>query len=665
MKKISRYFLIVITAILASCNTKNETPEVKHVDDFGYPLLTTGTLHNVSVVEKNRPFVVDKKTQYKIIYDTSSSGGVYDAATYIASNIYQATGAEIELINNDNFDEFLSRNDKYIIVGCFDLFESVNKTMPDSKTLDESGYYISSYGSSVFLMAYRYSGYQHAALTFLNHVVGFDMITEDTVIYEKDGRTIPDMEIIETPDYQWSHPTNNFTSKTRYGLGFSTMYSMIVVPNEDPPGGKSNKAGSTVHNVFTFLDPDIHLTYNPEYPELYHPEWYSDGDHTQLCYTAHGDKDSLELMADTAFVQVRRAVESNTYAGIINFTHNDNSRECECDACVAQKAKDGAMSGQMIRFVNMLDDRLQVYLKQKAEETGTPKREVHLQFFAYHTSLEPPKVSPDVDPTLKCNPEVMVMLAPIEVNYTKTLYDDVNAIYAENIRNWSKYCSNFTAWLYETDYHHYIYPYNTYSTMMINYRFMKECGASVMLNEGQRYNKNVTCFGKLKEYLDSKAQFDVNANYSYYTDKFFKYYFRDAAPIMRDYYEQMIAWETYLESKPEQYGLAGNVYQEIGSKAEYWPKQLLMNWLSMMDDAYKAIEKYRTTDASLYKTLANHILIETMFPKYAICDLHADTFTSEEILERRLAFKKDAESIGMVEHMEHYFIDVKYAAWGI
>ena len=83
-------------------------------------------------------------------------------------------------------------------------------------------------------MAHRLSGYQQGALTFLRHVVGYDMISEDTVIYERDGSVMPDMEIKERPDFDWAHPINNFTEKTKYGLGFSTLYSYIVPATENP-----------------------------------------------------------------------------------------------------------------------------------------------------------------------------------------------------------------------------------------------------------------------------------------------------------------------------------------------------------------------------------------------------------------------------------------------
>ena len=92
---------------------------------------------------------------------------------------------------------------------------------------------------------------------------------------------------------------------------------------------------------------------------------------------------------------------------------------------------------------------------------------------------------------------------------------------------------------------------------------------------------------------------------------------------------------------------------------------MLLNWLAKMNEAKKAVEKYKVSDPALYKTLEKHISIETIFPRFALCNLHANTYTPEEIRDLRLAFKRDAESLGVVEHMEHFFIDTVYASWGI
>ncbi len=661
MKKGLKTIIALLSVTLFSCTQTGKPTNGEYVDDFGYPLLESDDLlHDVTVRETKHDFIVDGQSEYQVIYD-EDVGGAQEAAVYIINNVFKATGVTLGIIEKDDYFGIVGRSSKYIVVGCSDLFASAGKEMPSYKQLQSAGYYISSYGNSVFINAYHHYGYEQAVRRFLEFVLGFDFINEDTVIYEKDGRYLPDMEIIERPDYEISLATNNFTSVTTYGLGFSSSYPFIYAEPEEG----STLQRSAVHNVFNFIDPSLHTVYNPADPDAFHPEWFSDN-RLQLCYNAHGDEESLELMVQAVYKSLKHSVDTYPTQTIINFTDNDGIVACSCDACEEAVKRDGAISGSVIRFVNKLDDLLQADLEKEAQENGTEKRTVHIQFFAYISTLEPPAVHVSEDPTLKCNPDVMVMIAPLQgVMYTKTFYDDVNSVFADNIERWTEYVDHTTAWLYETDYHHYLYPYNSYSSMMADYRFMRKNGATVVLNEGQRYNKNVTCFGKLKEYLDSKAQFDVNSSYQYLVDKFFANYFLDAADIMREYYEQMIAWETYLESNPDKFGLGGDVYQEIGSKAEYWPKQLLVNWLSMTDEAFRVIEKYRTQDPSLYQILRKHILIETMFPKYALCDLHASTYTPEELLQRRLDFKKDAQELGIVEHMEHYFIDVKYAEWGI
>ena len=164
MKRTFQKILGLSLLTLASCSGPSQ--KVVAYDDEGYPLLTTGTLHDVSVRYGNREFVKDGSTEYQVIYDSKQKGAA-QAAAYIVSNVYNATGAMMTSLDINQFDEDISRGDHYIIVGSSDLFDDAGKTLPDYKTLGIAGYYISSYGNNVFLMAHRLSGYQQGALTFL------------------------------------------------------------------------------------------------------------------------------------------------------------------------------------------------------------------------------------------------------------------------------------------------------------------------------------------------------------------------------------------------------------------------------------------------------------------------------------------------------------------
>ncbi len=654
---------LALISSLASCGSagdidsnpsSSEAPSPsKVVDDGGAPLLSEGTLHQISIQENTlRSFIKksdgESQSEYQVIYEDSNSD-IATAASYFSAQIAGASGFSLPLTKRSEFEGSVKKSSKCIVIGCFDLFYEAGLSMPEEK-LGISGYYIVSYGNSLFFLAPHNEGYHMGVLRLLNAICGFDMISEDTIVYENAAESLPDIEIVEAPDSQWRNYTNYITDATRYGLGYSLNYEMMRAVRED------GKTGNAVHNIFDYLPKETYVSA--------HPEWYSD-DLSQLCYTAHGNEESLNQMVDEAFKVLKNTVGANPNSSIVSFTQADINSSCSCPTCLEQKKKDGAVSGAIIRFTNKLDDKLQNYLEEQAKSKNEEKREVYLCFFSYHASFEPPTTSVEEDPTLKCNDDVMVFTAPIYANYTKSFYQEENSRYATNIINWNKYTKNIMSWVYETDYHHYMYPYNTYSSMMETYRFLKQHGTYAIYNEGQRNSNNVTCFGKLKEYLDAKAQIDVNASYSEYADKFFANYFDDAAPIMRNYYEEMRAWETYLESHPEQYGLGGGVYQEIGSDPAYWPKQMLLGWLEQMEAAEKAILHYKNSDPVKYAKLHKHILIETLFPRYALCDLHADTYTNSEILALRTAFKKDGDALGLIEHMEHHYISEKYEEWGL
>lgn len=258
-----------------------------------------------------------------------------------------------------------------------------------------------------------------------------------------------------------------------------------------------------------------------------------------------------------------------------------------------------------------------------------------------------------------------MFIAPIDALYVHSFYEAENSVYAEIVRRWSEYTDNIMAWVYEANYHHYMFPYNTYSTMIDTYYFMKQNGANIIYNEGQRNNENVPCFGKLKEYLDSKAQIDVTISYTEYKDKFFANYYGAAAPLMEQYYNELRQWEMYIESVPEN-GLGGGIYEEIGGTSRFWPKQLLDGWLELMDEAKKAVAYLETTDPQLYAKFIKHIDIERLFPRYALCTLHATSYKTSELYAMRAAFKKDADALGIVEQMEHgNIVNDIYAMWGL
>jgi len=648
MKKNTLRFLTIasflFTACLSAC-TNGNTSGGETKKELEIP-----ATHEVKIVNRpDRVFTYQdgffRKTAYQIVYGGNSFIG--KCALFLSKQLFTATGAEFIAQTEEEFYKSggqVTTSSHLIIVGCDDLFEAAGLSLP-AKVRNTAGYYIKNVRHNFYINAYDQYGYQEAVLSFARYTVDYDMIDEDTVVFENPNiETLPDMEVVEKPDYIGNTPTNNFTSEKRFGIGFDMTYPFMMTSR--PDGAK----GRNWHNIFDFVPKNMF--------ELEHPNWYSQGSKTQVCYTCRGDKAEYEALVDQVAEVAIKSLKDNPTQNIMNITSNDIGDACGCDECTRMKQIDGASSGQVIRFMNDVN-------KIVKEEMAKTNRNYYLLFFAYLGYQTAPTVDVSKDPTLKCDDEIMVCVAPLHAKYTETFYDSVNEIYAEQFRQWKKYNKNIVAWLYETNYHHYMYPYNTYSTMMDNYRFCRENGAIMVLNEGQRFSANVTCFGHLKEYLCSKSQFDIYSNFNEYSNKFFRNYYLDAGDIMREYFEELIAWETRLENDPET-GLGGGVYEEIGSQASFWPKQLLLNWLSKMDEAAKAVSKYENIDSSLYKKLIKHINIERLFPMFCLCDKHASSYRSEEILALRKEFKALADELGLIEFAEHDGdISIKYKEWGI
>lgn len=658
--------LIMSTSLMATAcsrrETTAETPSASGTITDTYERgELTNTLHKVNVTPNSREFVRnagtnDASTEYAIVYtnDVDEAWYANRGAQWLAKYLKQASGASFTVEPFNAAKHVVTASSKFILYGCTEQFKNAGLTMPADK-LGPSGYYIKSYGNNVFLEVEMVNGYQMGTLALLKAIVGYDMIADDCVAFENNGATLPDVEITERPDYDYSNYVNWNSEDGLYGLGF-TGYPFIKTVNPDDLDIK----GNAIHNIFNYLPKHL-------YQEK-HPGWYADGQ-PQLCYTAHGDEKELEEMVETTLRAAKYSIEQNPNQTILTITQSDNSEVgCHCETCKAQIKEDGAISGTIIRFMNKVNEGLQKWVKEeKAAGRMNVNREIQIAFFAYKDSVNPPTKSVEEDPTLKCEPEVAVFIAPIHATYVKSFYDDVNEIYANQIRNWSHYADNILAWVYETNYKEYMFPYNTYSSMIDNYYFFKQCGANVMYNEGQRWSENVTCFGKLKEYLDAKAQFDVTISYEECKDKFFENYYMDAADIMEEYYNQLRQWETVLESKTEN-GLGGGVYELIGV-AEFWPRSMLENWLRMMDKAYKAIAHYETEDPELYAKLYKHIRIETLFPQYALCTLHETSYSETELYELRSNFKKDADALGVKEFREGDYakdnVTQTYRQWGL
>ncbi len=648
-KKLSNLFLLSFASLaLFGCNnagnngSTSEEPitPTTEMDEH----LQKGTLHEVNVTESNRPFVQNKKSDYKIYYEASNDFA-QKAASFIASQVEMATGVLLPIAERPS----VLVDDHFILLG--DTAYQASKNIPVSdKDIGTSGYQIYTKDNDVYIRVGGQLGFQQAAISFLKHVIGYTRYSAKIVTYTKEGTTLPDMDIVERPDFDFRTQSNKVETSTSYEMGFLQSGETFYMDSETQP----------FHNSFDYLPP---ATYKDS-----HPKWYSNKGN-QLCYTAHGDETEYKAMIDEVYGKMVTRLEKNKTVGALTFTIEDNTDACDCEACKANKAKYGADSGSVVKFMNDLDDKIQAYLEEEAEKTSSPKRELNLIFFAYNKT-EKPCATKNADGTFSpnsedviCNPHVGPYIAPISACYTKSFYNDDNSNYADSIKGWGALSNKLYIWLYETNFSHYLYPLNTYSTMLESYRFAYENHGMYMYNEGQHNQGAVTCFGRFKEYFNSVSLFDVNCDYNEIVDDFFENYFKEGGVAMKHYFQELQEQCAYLEQKYS-YDLNGTIYNNI-AKQEYWPKKLLDRWNGYIEEAKEAILPYQKSNRVLYEALEDNIILESIFPRYALLNHYSGKYSADTLTALRSSFKKDCQRVNVTKLNENTDMDSVFSSWGL
>ena len=666
-KILSIIIAVMLTFSVTACGKSNSSTQGGG-STGGKPPVATGTitdsaqhyyeggLHKINVVATENVYVEENTTEYKIVLSQNATLSDNNGASYISRFTLEAMGATIPTVfeNEVTYDE----NAKLIVFNCPTLFASAGLTMPEDN-IGENGYYIKSAGKSVFIMSKdQILGYgaRNAGLAFLRQLIGLEFFTGDLYSYNcKPGDKImlPSFDIIEAPDIAWSHYANNPSTSTLMALRGSTSADLFMSP----------VGGAAWHNTLAWLPPSQATQEQKEH-------WYN-ADQRELCYTAHGNPAMYEEMIKRCIDKAIESVEARPDRKYLSCTLMDGGHYCSCDACSAsKKAYGGADSAAHIKFMNRIGKGLDEYLTAKAQREGTQKREVILLFFAYNQTTNPPvreengKLVP-YDDSVVLEPNVGVYYAPIGMQYNESLYADVNSGAYRNTKGWNVLTDNIFVWFYGTNFMEYLYPFNTWSTLPESYRCFAGSGVDYIMNQSQ-FNQGqggITGFGTFKEYLHHELRWDSNQDYQDLLNRFFKGYFKEAEEPMRRYFDELTAHIEYLEDTyPTQ--VHGSIYHHPTS-VTHWPLRTLKQWMGYIDEAHKAIASVKSQNLSLYNTLYDAILMESIFLRYAMLTIHEGTFSADELMAERIAFKNDCNKLNITRVSEGGLLTAVYDAWGV
>lgn len=600
--KICAVLMALMMMFLCACDSCSKEPNSS--SESG-----SGTINNshfpacsetLTVPYTNETFVNDGKSEYKIIISENYGEDEYFAAQEVNTFLLKSCGVVLD-IKFDSEVEYTA-DSKYIVIGKTKFAETVNIVAKNSE-LGNYGFILRTVNKSIFIVGASTvgTGALNGTYEFLRYQLGLEVYASDEINYKTFSTVkLVDLDITDKPDIPGyiGGPTisNN-----------SDFMRRMRVTNRVGVMGKGQI--SPYHNMLLWLPAS----------EFYdeHPSWYN-SIQSQLCLTAHGDEAEYQLMLETVFE--RMYDEVMTYdLDIVTWTLMDNWDPCTCSACNAEIEKYGTRAGKLVEFCNELSDMF----KAKFEEEGIEK-DLSIMFFAYYYYTAAPTKG-----NIKCNDNVYPIIAPLnDMDRTASIYHEKNAAVKENIDRWSELCDRFGFWIYSANFSAFFAPLDVITNMQENYAYFASKNPIYFFDQGgsSQFQENATCFTALKTYLNAKVAWDVDCDVSALTADFFVNYFKDASDAMYNYY---VKYRMKLQMLFDEYGYSPNMQKNVFN-TEFFEYGTLLSWKSDIDDAYKAIEKYKDSDPELFDTLDTRIRVESVCVNYMILKLYKSYYTSNQ-----------------------------------
>ena len=608
--------------------------------------------HQATIKVTEEYLVKDGKTDYRILISDTPTEYEQYAADEMVEFFYEATGAKLQIVKDNG--KTYSPTAKYISVGQNDYQKSSDVKI--DSTIEGDGFIIRTQGNSIFLLSAVDRGNLNAAYELMNHYFGFDCISVDEFsITKSDTLAFLEMEIREQPDYLYRYMScvgaaASYTDYVRRARLMSWRDEYIF-----PNYGGDGLSGEWWATAMYLLPKDIY--------QAEHPDWYNTSGN-DVCY-------SNEEMLDFAADRLMEFIEKVPDREFIMFGMSDVTNGCECEKCIAATEKYGAYSSTVVLAANRMIERIRTWFRAKYPD----KPMIKLGFFVYYATLEAPVTKNDkgewvpTSPDMYVDDDVWLLCPPIRADYGIPYYHEDNRGEAgDPIEGWGVLAKNITIWSYNTNFHHYMYLFDIFNVQQENIKFCKESGANGFYEQtytsphGREGGLGGTAWFELKMYLSSKLLWDVNADYEQLIDKYFKAQFREAAPMMREFFDSERALMAYNRAAN---GYKDTIYFNVAQKT-FWPKGELDRWTALFNDAFAAIEKYKRTDPDLYTKVYNHICVEKLSLDYMLLTLYADSYTAEDLLEARKSFRDEIRRFNMQAWREgRGAMDDLFDSWGV
>ncbi|HOX36871.1 MAG TPA: DUF4838 domain-containing protein [Candidatus Brocadiia bacterium] len=536
MTRSARIVILALTIAVAGCadraRVSGQQEILKHPDT-----------QNENIIKLAR----DGVTDYTICVSTDAIEPEKLAARELSRFMGEIAGAEFPIVEGN------APKEPAIIVGNGAILNSAAPDLAELKFGDEE-LIIAARGRNLILAGGRPRGTLYAVYEFLDTRMGCRW-------YTKDVSVIPRQTSIELAfaDYRFN-PVLEYREPF-FTEAFDGEWCMRNRMNSTHGRLSATQGGNISYRGF------VHTFYSLLPPEQYfkeHPEYYSEiyrrrvGDKGQLCLT---NPDVLRIVTD----KVREWARQEPKADIISVSQNDWWGWCSCAKCSELAKREGSQAGPIIHFVNQIADSLKEEFPDLAIDT-----------LAYSYSRKPPKFA-------RPRPNVIVRLCSIECCFCHPLDApdcQLNAKFAEDIREWAKICDRLYIWNYNTDFAHYHAPFPNIRVIGPNIEFFAKHNVRGIFEQGAYPSCGGGEGAELKSYIMARCLWKPGTDSRAVTVEFLRAVYGPAANAMLKYYDVL---HDAVEKRDVHVGI-------FMSPSQWFSPELLKACREPLDEAAAAVK---------------------------------------------------------------------------
>ena len=621
MKKIINYLLTII--MLVSCfafvtGCSNGVTNINYITN--YQNVSRGV--QAKDTDGSDLYIIkNRQANYKVVISQTADVVEQKAANWLVDYLYKSTKCKLTIIDDSKVSN--ADNGKYISIGETSLLDNSGITV-NFATLGDDGYVFHLSNNTLYLCGANSVGTLYAVYDLLEQSIGYEAFAKDEIYYNK--QTSVPMYIfnnnVTLPDFQYRAVTYGDIRDPEDGCIMKLVAYKSLYADDWPMG---------VHSIPLLVS------------ESDHPEWFNNG---QLCMTI--EEARLEVVR-----KLKEYITNNPYSRYFMLGHGDTPFGCGCANCAEESSKNGGVGGLYVIWLNKIGEEIEQWMKNNDMQDRT----VYILALAYQAYQKAPTITKEngeiapVNENVVCRPNVGIYYAPIAACYAHSLDDpqcevNVKGRFVENLKGWASVTNTLMIHTYCFEYYDALFPFNDYGGLTGNYKLFKDIGMYGVKDETLQIN-DTSPFSALKLYIRSKMLWNTDNDINVLMDKFFENYYKEAAPFMKQYLDEIRLQYARLGVELNSNGCYG--FNKIGAyymEAANWKMDLLKKYQKLIDNAYDAIDNAGYSEEE-HEKMRLRIRIDELFITHYYVNDYSAYFSATEYQELKSAYDRDCALLGI------------------